>query len=401
MRHFPEDIPKHIRRHHRLINHWIQRSSGLPLSLSLTEGIPASDKKIVAKAFDEILDILLDCCSRWRDVSFHFDSFSYSRIAALTDADVPLLSSIEIVEQSRAKSSQFLDSTIFRAPNLRKFSLPMPSRDVVAKIPVKWEKLSHLTLSIEDPVRIIAEVLRSSKNLSFCHIMTRVTQPADTTYVGDIHLPLLRTLRMTRITRNPCPNVIIQSIKAPLLEILFITEDALPTDMKALLTHSPLIQEINLIHPPTTFENVMEWLEHCPSLKALRFESADHLLSGLPRCTAYARLGDRFLCAFILDNDRLCPALETFWDEDGMAVSLETLERFFAREDVRLGAPGLQPWTKVKLTVALIPSSESRSAVDRLVLEQAAAGMEVDLLVLPPPTASLKKRAHKRSSTRA
>ncbi|KJA25729.1 hypothetical protein HYPSUDRAFT_37174 [Hypholoma sublateritium FD-334 SS-4] len=362
------------------VKEWLLRRSGsLPLHISVYHpGTPDLNDGIG----QELIDILLSCCSRWRHVSFSYLPLSLLRISTLTHTDVPVLNSLSICSNHRDRYIiPWNSSPILTAPNLRRLAVSGMSKasDYLAN----WSNLTHIGFPQtfhsppHDFVADMASILRQTTCLISCCLSipqhTRISNP------DEISLPFLKVLVVIDSTHSNIVWGILPSIHAPALEAIQYNKDGrievAPVNLIALLKRSSSLQELWA----GSFEGphlLNDCLRHCPSLTRLRVSSLSHSYYG-----EQAFIDNNSLIeAFTLDDDtqRLCPQLEYFHCSKYFALSLGTLQKFITRKNGRNQPLGR--WDTLVLKVMYHPADEQLHYIDELASKDVTEKMKLSLL---------------------
>ncbi|KJA18850.1 hypothetical protein HYPSUDRAFT_124134, partial [Hypholoma sublateritium FD-334 SS-4] len=124
------------------VEEWLLRRSGnLPLHISVYERHKYNETQQLAS---EIIDILLACRSRWKNVHFSCNPTTLSHVALLTRFEVPLLQSLTIYPSDYSPDGVDIwrNSNILKTPTLQRFC--QLSQDSTPTYPVNGSNLTHL-----------------------------------------------------------------------------------------------------------------------------------------------------------------------------------------------------------------------------------------------------------------
>ncbi|KAJ7473012.1 hypothetical protein B0H11DRAFT_1811448 [Mycena galericulata] len=147
------DVPK-LHRLNEAVKAWIGRAGEQPLSVSFVTPSP-SDHPHIEWDLDllPLLETLIQCASRWRNIVLSFPSFDFfAPLAVLSPRDVPMLRSA-VVKGFKAPTFTFgfnplpgPDHSILSflgTPRLESVSLHSVA---FATVPLCWNDLAHLTM---------------------------------------------------------------------------------------------------------------------------------------------------------------------------------------------------------------------------------------------------------------
>ena len=129
------------------VKEWLlQRSGNLPLHISVYENIEYGRmyRYINPEITDVLIDVLVACSSRWKNVHFSCRPTTISHLSSLNNFDVPLLQSLTItsVADIEGEDNFWRDSNILKAPMLKRFRQLVSS--TISIFPVDWGGLTHL-----------------------------------------------------------------------------------------------------------------------------------------------------------------------------------------------------------------------------------------------------------------
>ncbi|KJA18403.1 hypothetical protein HYPSUDRAFT_190971, partial [Hypholoma sublateritium FD-334 SS-4] len=126
------------------VKEWLLRRSGsLPLHISVHH---SRNYPLDNYLGEETIDIVMSCCSRWRNVSFSNLPNILSRFSTMTAHDVPFLDSLSVQPDQRSEREDikhWKSTSILMAPNLRRLSLSgiVPR---LSEYSVNWSNLTHI-----------------------------------------------------------------------------------------------------------------------------------------------------------------------------------------------------------------------------------------------------------------
>ncbi|KJA14916.1 hypothetical protein HYPSUDRAFT_48769 [Hypholoma sublateritium FD-334 SS-4] len=338
------------------VEEWLLRRSGNhPLHISVNEN---SEHDGTHALTSRIIDILMACCFRWKNVYFSCSSATLSRISSLSQFDIPLLESLAI--SSWTDSDDEIDfwrnSDMLKSPALKRFRYL--GRNAVLTFPVNWSNLTDLRFTANAGIMDnLARVLRQAVGLVRLDIVL----------IGYYWLPSSDTISLPRLTSlvvaefstpHPDANIgIFASIVAPSLEIISYNTN-LDSGLRspaliACLKRSTNIRELSMSRP-SSLNILVEYLSHCPSLRILYIT----LVGYLPDVPKDKPENNAFLSAFVQSDPAqcLCPHLQYFRYEPTLEVSLPTLHNFLVRKDGTI--LGLSRWKAVVVNVKYDPVDE-------------------------------------------
>lgn len=385
----------------RGVEEWLLRRAGqIPLCISVHEPRSPYDTIGWNNPFThQIVDILLQCCTRWRDVSFLLVSTSaVRRITALTAADCPLLRSISLQGRNEggiSGANAWKESQLFRAPALQKFSttLSEPGHGMpIYEFSINWENITNLTLKgiyvTGTPTLDTALKRAFSASLgSILHQATRlislnidIISSADIR--GEIYLPFLKVLSVSEGGESNFSPGLLGQIRAPRLETI-VYSSILPTaepprSLTSLLRHTKTVQGLSItlprgrstdVRPIFVYKSI---LSLCPCLKSLYIGKSDdiHAISLL-----------RDLAGDTVEGEKqLCPELNYFHCDSALIVSPEALYNFFKSKHDDLSG-GIR-WKAVVLYVLF---RDNDPPPDYAKFQRLSPGINLRLTFIEPP----------------
>ncbi|KAF9462679.1 hypothetical protein BDZ94DRAFT_1260495 [Collybia nuda] len=265
---------------------WLNRSGGLPLSISLFYPPPSHPTEFEKR----LVLILMEFSHRWKNISLFASSTSISLLSSLSHETVPHLESLVLhTFMNHSPTSGIQSFDIFLAPRLQKVSASH-----MKMIPDKlgWSQLTSLALEGRGrgneeltPVSAL-DILRNSPNLVYCTLEfgwgtappsnhesdTIVTMPVLESLVIDeggtylnsffehLRLPSIINLEFASANR---PSV--SSIETPirpsicvllarldsLREFTLSANNILGTTLRECLKYTPYITRLSILHPPS------------------------------------------------------------------------------------------------------------------------------------------------------
>ncbi|KJA22411.1 hypothetical protein HYPSUDRAFT_656867 [Hypholoma sublateritium FD-334 SS-4] len=343
----------------RGVKEWLLRRSGdLPLRISVYETNYNGTQELTS----DVIDILIACCSRWKNVHFTCRPTTLSGVLSLSRFDVPLLQSLAMYPTTFTPDEINLwkNSDILQSPMLKKFGYLGFSNGVPPKYPVNWSNLTHLHCT--DAMDNLVDVLRQAAALTTLNLTLERLEHA-IPYSGTISLPCLTSLVIIQHCRPRGENMeILESIYAPSLEAVCYDSMLDPPPRSpaliACLKRSPNVRELSMTRPSSA-DTLVEYLRHCPALLTLRVPPEDLMITMEKLENPWSKADtDTFLRAFFQDDAAqcLCPQLEYFRYEAELVVSLRTLHDFLVHR--KGGNPHLSSWKAVTLNVEYDPVEE-------------------------------------------
>ncbi len=318
------------------VKEWLLRRSGnLPLCISVFEIREHSARKCELPC--DMIDILISCCSRWKEIRFSCRPTTISRVSSLTMYDVPILQSLSISSMTYALDETHIwrGSDLLKSPTLKKFCHLGKIKPPI--YPVNWSNLTYLCCDhvTSDIMGDLVDVLQRAGHLVRLELgLTEYgsSEPYSSTIIS---LPCLTTLIIIESDHPQGENMgILGLINAPSLQAIsyLSSYDRIgrsPT-LIACLMRSPNIRELS-VGRPFSLNTLLEFLHHCPALVIL------HISEGSSAYKTWTQTSnDAFLRAFVQDNTAQChcPKLEYFRYEPILRVSLHTLRDFVASRQV-------------------------------------------------------------------
>ncbi|KJA22404.1 hypothetical protein HYPSUDRAFT_77406 [Hypholoma sublateritium FD-334 SS-4] len=306
----------------------------------------------------DIIDVLIACCSRWKNVHFSCPPATLSGISSLTRFDVPLLQSLAMSPTPSVPNEDnfWIDSDVLQAPILEKFC--HLGDGAASMYRVNWSNLTHLycTHSARYAMDNLVDVLYQASESGLITLdLTLMAYPLP--YSGIISLPCLTKLVIAEFGPPQGEDTgIFGSIYAPSLEAIScnITQynNSRSPALIACLQRSSNVRELSTGRPRSL--DILEYLGHCPTLRTLCVPHGEHAIDepwSQPNNNA-------FLSAFVQDNASrcLCPQLEYLRYGPTLVVPLRTLRDLLVRRGG--GNPRLSCLKAIVLNVAYDPVDE-------------------------------------------
>ncbi|KJA15332.1 hypothetical protein HYPSUDRAFT_48484 [Hypholoma sublateritium FD-334 SS-4] len=354
----------HARQQSAELRRWLlERSGALPLSISIYQR-PRNRDQYSRDVADEVMDTLLACYPRWRDISLDFHSSDLSRIAALHDSDFPYLRSLRL-QFNKPGDISLHSSPLLRARHLRELVLTHCDLSK-ANTSVAWANITSLKFSgslwRSNTTNWISEILRRTTRLVHCDIEVPHCENGPPT--GEICLPFVETLSINELASyRLLQPFILGRINAPALRRLVLRNaQCHPGHLAALLARSQNIKELYLARARPL--RLKDELRNCPSLETLR-------IFALPLPKAYhVSLLEEF--AGSSDRAPLCPNLVSFRCSSRMYISADVVRKLYGRS-----ASGMVQRGWRDLTIRSF-DHDAQQEIDRFSLEIPALEGEAD-----------------------
>ena len=366
------------------VKEWLLRRSGnLPLRISVRR---SSDSHMSAGSAvtltNDIMDVVLSCCSRWRDVFFAVGyRVLFLRFAELGPEDVPLLRSfyhtlgVDRDSLSAVDRAKFWPSCRFLAgPNLRRFcaNTTIYGNDfsrLLLSIPINWRNLTHLGFLGSSPsdnhcVTLCNTLRQCPRLISLKMLCFRSGHPG----MGTIELPALRFLEIqefpgTRGLLND-PGILAVIFAPALNALVYNREDEIveePKNLLTLLKRAPNLTHLTL--GVCSADTLLECVQHCPHLVYLELDKMSY-----PSHTDSIKWSDQFLPLLFLNDDCLCPHLDHFGASNIFTPSLETIHSIIHRKNGTV--PHLAQWKALQLCICY--ESQDSEEIEKLRAEVTA-----------------------------
>ncbi|KJA21456.1 hypothetical protein HYPSUDRAFT_42106 [Hypholoma sublateritium FD-334 SS-4] len=347
---------------------WLLRRSGnLPLRVSVRRATQyeVCPRPPYVHLKNDIIDVVLSCCSRWRDVFFAIsDKALLPWLAELSPEDVPLLRSFhhtngidDFRDQTLADSLEFWPQCRFLAsPNLRRFCANLNTENVselLLSCPITWKNLTHLGLLGTVPYYAseciaLCDMLRQCPRLvSLKILVSNRGSPG----MGELVFPTLKYLTIDEEKSDPqeIPGVLAVII-APALNTLVYhghidyksSPTANPENLLTMMQRTRNITHFTLGY--CSPEMLVNLVAHCPLLSYLSIVQLgrSYLVGSIP--------GDHLLSRLFLDDDCFCPLLDHFTCSTTFAATLQTIRNIIHRKNGTV--PHFAPWKALRLHIA-------------------------------------------------
>ncbi len=163
------------------VSEWLLRRSGnLPLYISVSENRKWESVELFnCEMSDTLINVLISCRSRWKNVQLSCRSTIASRVSSLSPFHVPLLQSLTISTLTGLGDEVDIwrDNSILKAPMLKRFC-HMDSRATYF-YPLNWRNLTHLgcTHMHSDHTDVLAYVLRQATCLIRLDLSIQASDP--------------------------------------------------------------------------------------------------------------------------------------------------------------------------------------------------------------------------------
>ncbi|KAJ7039923.1 hypothetical protein C8F04DRAFT_1033044 [Mycena alexandri] len=273
---------------------WLGRSGQLPLSLSLECGL--SDEEVPAFRLPTALQALIPFATRWQHVALAVSSCTLDLLFNLTEADVPLLRTLEITQLFLSQDVEWQSFALLRGPRITSFALTRAgSNTYPLALPLQWENLTSFSLigrtwSDMHPLTttIALEILDRCPRLQICNLLLKDdTVPA----VSDravLELPHLLSLDIICTAGLPIftPGLIFGSLSLPeLRRLTFRDSGNFRGDLSfPFLSVSPRLECLEIDAQIFGRESVVEFSRALPAtIQQLHFTGYDSVaMRGIP-----------------------------------------------------------------------------------------------------------------------
>ncbi|KAF8200047.1 hypothetical protein K438DRAFT_1823110 [Mycena galopus ATCC 62051] len=165
---------------------WLRRSGSCPLSLSLesehSTTPPSSPSPPNQSLF---LDLLVQFAFRWQHIDLVIPPVALATLSRLTADDVPLLTALRISQRPPPPPNSISPTQlgVLRGPNLTSLSIPGTINNV-SQSPVRWDRLTDLSLFSPQTCEIILEVLSRCPRLQTSKLI--VHEPVETHLTDNV-----------------------------------------------------------------------------------------------------------------------------------------------------------------------------------------------------------------------
>lgn len=314
---------RHARQQSKELKEWLlKRSGALPLSISIYQ-CPRNRDEYSRDVADEVMDTLLACYLRWRDISLNFYSSDLSLITSLHDTNFPYLRSLHL-QFNTPGDIPLHSSPLLRARHLT--DLVLAHCDLsIANTSVAWANITCLKFSgslwKSNTTDWICAILRRTTRLIHCDIEVPHCENGPPT--GEIYLPFVETLSVNELgSDGMLRSFILSRINAPALRRLVSRNtQCYPGQLAALLARSQSIKELYLAC--ASARQLKDDLRSCPSLETLRI-----FVLPAPRTHQLSLLE-----ALAGDSERapICPNLVSFRCSSMLYISVDVVRMLYGR----------------------------------------------------------------------
>ncbi len=341
------------------VKEWLLRRSGsLPLRISIRRGYESA--RIGPSQFtppilirNDIIDVVLSCHLRWRDVFFAMSYKSLLPFMKLQQEDVPLLHSFHYSTGTDIydESLDFWKMCKFLAgPKLRRFCANSwrPPLTLLS-FPIKWKNLTHLEFSMgtqgqTGDTLTTENVLRQCVTL--CLISLKLAVHSDglhTVNMDDIELTALEILNIQEFGQVSNFPGILAVILAPALKTLVYnvdgTVDTNSGNLVTMLKRTPNLKQL-ILGFCESHDFLLELVQHCPLLSYFQLSGRGYFPP-----TSF----ELFISAFILSDDCLCPHVDHFRCSLPIVISPESCRNIINRKKGSI--PHLKRWKVLDLCI--------------------------------------------------
>ncbi|KAF7343479.1 hypothetical protein MVEN_01780800 [Mycena venus] len=339
-------------------NAWLQRSGMCPLSISLESNLdhpdedvtpPLSPQPLFTPSQDLFLDALIPFSSRWQNIRLSIPAMALQKLAHLTEADVPLLQYLKIVQgpehpgsnNTHQSNGTLSLSSILRGPNLSRFSLTGSSNDP-SNLPLRWNQLTALSLvgpawgtGFAQTCMVIWDILSRCPKLRACKLL--VHGPPEGDHAGSIiECPSLHALDLVCIdTPLHTLGILLSPLSLPALRDFGLSSGlgGFPgvfnaDGVVAALVASTHLERVSVDTNTFSKSSLMGFLRGLPpTVRRLQITEPAHVWRP---SLVEPTLDDEVLAVLNAspDSPAHCPALEEFVIHHCRTVSDEALLRF-------------------------------------------------------------------------
>ena len=377
------------------IENWLGRSAECPLSISLYD---SRDSFSLAEHYDIIIDSFLPHARRWKTLVLDTRSPFLSRIAELTEYDVPLLESLTLHDimnneiGSGGRLAVWGTSGIIKSHRLKKIDYQIEHN--ITNFSFKWAQLTDIKLSqysdgwgapnahvsLKDLVTILSLAPRLINFHSEIRLAadTHIASPPPTSF-----LPLLYLQKMVFHDGGANCKPLFDLLNVPLLLHL----DFLPTDTSSITVLSTFLSQVagtilSLTAPYFFFvkPNHHPALSQCHKLTSITIKSPTSFGPTNWSPALVDAISDNFLDDLILPMDHpehLAPALEVFNCQIGGNFSDVAILKFIKTKQSRPDIAKLK-----RISIQFNRPKEVDLFSDQEFLQYVADGLDVDLRYL-------------------
>ncbi|KAJ7681880.1 hypothetical protein DFH06DRAFT_955788, partial [Mycena polygramma] len=181
---------------------WLKRSGTVPLDISVVFSRTSDGDDHISP----LLLTLVEVSRRWRslEIGLHRHLLAGSPLLSLTSRDVPLLETVNIPLKENPIEVDFTSVTFWATPSLR--SLTLPGSETCHKIPVRWNTLTDLKITLNRYKHhyltsgTALVILRQCTSLQTCEfqIYDSTSDPTSLPPTEDVSLPHLTHLAIER-----------------------------------------------------------------------------------------------------------------------------------------------------------------------------------------------------------
>lgn len=365
------------------VKEWLlRRSRNLPLRISVRRAAQNfhwfSDSDLPVHLPNDIMDVVLSCCLRWRDIFLSASSSRNSLFPWFTELrpeDVPLLQSFYYSDRTGDYDPiSWTNCRFLASSNLRRFCTNTNTNHTLALLPpIRWENLTHLGLLGSPPVDnkciALCNMLRQCPRLISLKLHCHSRGSPST---GRIVMPTLKFLTIEEYraynTSTTVPGFL-AAIFAPALTALVYNvdykpvgkPDPRPDNLLAILRRAPNLTQLTLGDCHST-DILLECVQHCPLLSYLKLDNFEISLNR-QLVAGTNESHDLILSRLFLDDDCLCSRLDHFHCLDFFAISLETYRKIIHRKSGAI--PHLAQWKALKLRISYYDPPDY-SAIEKL-----------------------------------
>lgn len=309
--HAPKRYPFERRKH--ILEQWLGRSGGLPLSISITEATSQSSIDVEDHR-DLAVSILRPIAARWEELSLTYPSVKTIRDLAKFDA--PLLKCLDItlgtLQRSQGGYYEVLCQFLSPKQMLKKLNIPIITNLDPLRLPIQWENLTDLAVQLlaDTPTSQILQMLQTMSQLQTLALNLSYSEPSEN--IPTIDMPCLQTLRVVdraRLARHqPAQSHgLLHQLYVPNLRKLLYHQNVSLCYLEVTEASSDMLESINVAFPVHLHNHLVEFFRSVPTLKHLR------LLEDHRNARVREEANSQRTIATVIFNSLagVCPHLET------------------------------------------------------------------------------------------
>jgi hypothetical protein len=374
------------------ITNWLGRSGVTPLSISLYD---PRDSFVPKEHYEIIIDSFLPFTYRWKNLVLDTYSPFLTRIAALTESDVPFLESLTLHDITNNANDPnnplpvWKSSGIVKSHRLTKINYTQ-LEDNIADFSFKWAQLTDIKLSQSSydwgapnaniTLTDIITVLSLTPRVINFHSEIKLTHTDLASRSSMSLLPLLNLQKMVFHDGSADCRPLFDFINVPsLLHLEFF-----PINLSSITVLSTFLPQVSetILSLTTSYSffvqpNHRPALSQCQKLSSITIKSAPSLGPTPWSPTPVDFIGDIFLNDLTLPTghpDRLAPALEVFECQTGGNFSDAAVLKFIKAKQSRPDIAKLK-----RISIRFTRPKELDVLSDEEMLQYIADGLGVDV----------------------